>query len=157
EKQNQTQTQFFRNVVFPQFNATDALPLTYQLASGRLDWAINSSYSMFYRFNHSDDLSTGGSPISPFQNIDRTNFHVVGLTAGFAHWTHNIRYGYNKFNNHIDSSQLSTPFPTFNGQQYQLNIQNVSAGPNGLAPQQTLQENNQVSYEGTYQWKAHGF
>ena len=156
EKQDETQTQIFHSVEFPQYSASDGLPLTYQLATGRLDYVIGTHASMFYRFNHSDDLSTGGSPISPYQNIDRTNFHVVGVTLGFARSTHNFRYGHNKFNNHIDSSQLSTPFPVFQGQPYQLNISSVSAGPNSLAPQQTLQQNDQISYEGTYQLGKHG-
>lgn len=156
ERQDQAQTQIYHSVEFPQYNASDGLPLTYQLATGRLDYVMNTHVSMFYRFNHSDDLSTGGSPVSPFQNIDRTNFHVIGVNAVFTRSTHNFRYGYNKFNNHIDSSQLSTPFPNFNGQPFQLNIQSISVGPNSLAPQQTLQENNQLSYEGTYQQGKHG-
>jgi hypothetical protein len=157
ERQDQTQAQIFNSGTFPQYNASAGLPLTNQLATGRLDWVIGAHANMFYRFNHSDDLSTGGTPISPFQNIDRTNFHVVGLNLAFTKSTHNFRYGYNKFNNHIDSSQLSTPFPTQDGQPFQLNISNVSVGPNGLAPQQTLQQNNQLSYEGTYQAGKHGF
>ncbi|MGI8741206.1 MAG: TonB-dependent receptor domain-containing protein [Bryobacteraceae bacterium] len=157
EKSTQVQGQIVNNPTFPQYSATASLPLSYQLAFGSLDYNITSSVRAFYRFSHSDDLSTGGSPISPFQNVDWTNVHILGLTAGSAHLTHNFRFGYVNFNNHIDSSQLAFPFPNLNGYQYQLNINTVSAGPNGLAPQQTYQDNYQWSYEGSYLWRGHSF
>ncbi|MBV9039107.1 MAG: TonB-dependent receptor, partial [Acidobacteriaceae bacterium] len=104
EKSNQLQGQIVNNPTFPQYSATASLPLTYQYAIGSLDYNITPSMRAFYRFLHSDDLSTGGSPISPYQNVDWTNTHILGLTFGSAHLTHNLRFGYTKFHNHIDSS-----------------------------------------------------
>ncbi len=115
------------------------------------------SIRMFYKFQHSDDLSTGGTAISPFQNVDWTNSQAVGFDLTQAHSTNAVRFGFNKFHNRIDSHELSTTFLRSGGVPVQLNVGPISWGPNGLAPQATYQTNYQISYDGSYVWNKHTF
>lgn len=142
---------------FPSLNSTQGFPTRLQYAIGRLDWNVTQSSRLFYKWQHNDDLSTGGSAISPFQNINWTNNHVVGYDFNFARTTNAIRFGYTNFNNQIASQELNTKFPVLNGQQYQLNLGPFSWGPNGLAPQATYQDNFQFSYDGSYVRSKHTF
>jgi hypothetical protein len=137
---------------FPQMAGNVGLPVGIRYASGRLDWNATSTVRAFYRFNHSWDTSTGGSGQSPFQNIDWTNVHVVGVDVTRSRLTHSYRFGYVNFNNNITSQELS-PFNfnrTGDGIPYFLGVGQYQLGPNGLAPQQTYQDNFQNKYDGSY-------
>src|SRR5215510_12597983 len=92
---------------FPQLAGNASLPSGIRYASGRLDWNVSSSIRMFYRFNHSWDISTGGSSQSPFQNLDWTNVHAIGADITQTRLTHSFRLGYVNFNNNITSQELS--------------------------------------------------
>src|SRR5260370_37481036 len=106
---------------------------------------------MFYKFQHNWDISTGGSPSSPFQTLDNTNLHSIGFDLTRGRLTHSIRMGYTNFNNAIISQELRLKFPKGpGGTPYQLNVGPYGAGPNGLAPQATYQDNYQYSYDGSY-------
>lgn len=137
---------------FPQMAGNVGLPVGIRYASGRLDWNAASSVRAFYRFNHSWDTSTGGSGQSPFQNLDWTNVHVVGVDITRSRLTHSYRFGYVNFNNNIASQELS-PFKfnrTGDGVPYFLGVGQYQLGPNSLAPQQTYQDNFQNKYDGSY-------
>src|SRR5215510_6364734 len=137
---------------FPQMAGNVQLPLGIRYGSGRLDWNLNSAARLFYRFNHSWDSSTGGSGQSPFQNIDWTNVHAVGFDYTQSRATHSYRFGYVNFNNQIASQEFSQfKFPrTGDGVPYFLGVGQYQQGPNGLAPQQTYQDNFQNKYDGSY-------
>ena len=144
------------NPPFQAFSADSSLPLRARYWTGRLDWTVNDKIRAFYSHRYNDDNSTGGTVISPFQNIDWTNVHVIGADITGSRLTHSLRFGYVNFNNRIESTELETPFPlTPQGFAYQLNINcnpvcDLSAGPNSLAPQQTYQDNKQIKYDGSY-------
>jgi hypothetical protein len=139
------------NPPFAQFSAAEGLPLRARYETARIDWNISGKMRFFYSLRHNDDNSTGGTVISPFQNIDWTNVHTFGLDITGNKLTHSIRFGYVNFNNRIESQQLSTAFLTTpQGIPYQLNINDLSIGPNSLAPQQTYQDNKQIKYDGSY-------
>lgn len=146
-----------RHPEFPQFNVVQGFPTRVQYALGRADWNVTSTIRMFYKFQHSDDLSTGGSAISPFQNIDWTNVHTIGFDWIKPHATNSVRFGYTNFNNVISSQELTTKFLNSNGVPVQLNVDGISWGPNNLAPQATYQDNYQLSYDGSYVWNRHTF
>jgi len=139
-------------VFFPQMAGDESLPTGIRYASGRLDWNAGGSVRMFYRFNHSWDVSTGGSAQSPFQNLDWTNVHTVGADISKSKLTHSFRFGYVNFNNSIVSQELgSFKFLTApNGIPFYLGVGQFQLGPNGLAPQQTYQDNFQTKYDGSY-------
>ena len=139
------------NPPFASFSAASSLPIRARYWAGRLDWAVNNNIRVFYSHRYNDDSSTGGTVISPFQNIDWTNVHVVGADITGGSLTHSLRFGYVNFNNRIESKQLDVPFLTTpQGFAYQLNINDLSIGPNSLAPQQTYQDNKQFKYDGSY-------
>lgn len=146
------------NPPFSQFSAADSLPIRARYWTGRLDYTVSDSTRVFYSHRYNDDNSTGGTVNSPFQNIDWTNVHVVGADITGPHLTHSIRAGVVNFNNRIQSQQLGVPFLTTpQGTAYQLNINDLSIGPNSLAPQQTYQDNKQVKYDGSWSRGAHTF
>ncbi len=100
--------------------------------------------------NFNDDSSTGGTIRSPFQNIDWTNTHVIGVNITGSKVTHSGRLGYVNFNNRIASSEIAGyEFPVVNGTRVQINVGDLSYGPNSLAPQQTYQDNFQGKYDGS--------
>jgi hypothetical protein len=144
---------------FPQMAGSASLPSGIRYASGRVDWNVKSSIRMFYRFNHSWDVSTGGSAQSPFQNLDWTNIHAIGADITQTRLTHSFRFGYVNFNNNITSQELSQfKFNVAsNGIPYFLAVGQYQLGPNGLAPQQTYQDNHQIKYDGSYTRGKHTF
>lgn len=135
------------------------LPLGIRTLSQRLDWNVTSNTRLFYRFGHSWDESAGGSINSPFQNVDWTNVHTVGLDWSQRQLTHSYRFGYVNFNNQIVSQELSGfAFPrTPNGTPFFLGVGAFSLGPNSLAPQQTYQDNFQNKYDGSWVFGKHTF
>jgi hypothetical protein len=142
---------------FPQFNVVQPFPTKVKYALGRLDWNVSQNMRVFYKFNHDDNVSTGGGALSPFQNVDYTNVHTAGLDYNMSHATNSFRFGYTNFNNAIASQELDTKFLRSNGTAIQLNVGPVGWGPNGLAPQATYQDNWQFSYDGSYLWNKHTF
>lgn len=146
------------NPPFTQFSASDSLPIRARYWTGRLDWTATDKIRMFYSHRYNDDNSTGGTVISPFQNNDWTNVHVVGADITGEKLTHSFRLGYVNFNNRIESTELGVPFLTTpQGFAFQLNINDLSFGPNSLAPQQTYQDNKQFKYDGSYFRGNHTF
>jgi hypothetical protein len=159
EKFKQADFSDFASGDFPAFNRESTLPIETFNSMQRLDFHWTDKLRLFYLFNHSDDLSTGGTLVSPFQNIDWTNTHVVGANYGGTNLTHAFRFGYVNFNNQIASSPLDVfPFPVApSGTPYQLNTGDLSAGPNALAPQQTYQDNYELKYDGSWLTGSHVF
>lgn len=141
---------------FPQMAGDVNLPVGIRYASGRLDWNVSNSIRAFYRFNHNWDSTTGGSGQSPFQNIDWTNIHAVGVDMTQTRMTHTFRFGYVNFNNQIASQEFKEfPFPSVSGIPVFVGVGQYQQGPNGLAPQQTYQDNLQFKYDGSYVWGKH--
>ncbi len=150
ERFNQQNFASFTSGDFPQFNGSSTLPIITRNALNRIDWVANNSVKIFYLHNYSDDKSTGGSLRSPFDNVDWTNTHVVGANILGSRFTHSFRFGLVNFNNRIQSQELSGfGFTrTSQGIPVQINVGDISVGPNGLAPQETYQDNYQFKYDG---------
>jgi hypothetical protein len=159
ERLSQQDFTSFNSTNFPDFNTASVLPLKTFNALQRLDYHMSDKVRFFYLFNHSDDLSTGGSLWSPFQNIDWTNSHIVGANVSGTNLTHAFRFGYTNFNNNITSSELDGfPFTRGpGGTPIQINVGDLSFGPNVLAPQQTYQDNWQGKYDGSWVKGSHVF
>ncbi|MCC6328856.1 MAG: TonB-dependent receptor, partial [Acidobacteria bacterium] len=150
ERFNQADFSNFTSGDFPTFNASSSLPIVTRAALNRVDFNATNNLRLFYLHNFNDDTSTGGTIRSPFQNIDWTNTHVIGINLTGSKVTHSGRLGYVNFNNRIASSELSGfEFPVVNGTPVQINVGDLSFGPNGLAPQQTYQNNYQGKYDGS--------
>jgi carboxypeptidase family protein/TonB-dependent receptor-like protein len=158
ERTYQTSQTTNRTPEFPQYNISQGFPTGIRYGLGRVDWNVTPTVRAFGKFQYNWDISTGGTPISPFQNLDMTNVTTLGLDFSKGHSTHAIRFGYTNFNNKIVSQELTLKFPTApGGTPFQLNVGPISVGPNGLAPQATFQDNYQLSYDGSYVWGRHTF
>ncbi len=160
ERTYQTQQDIVTSGDFPNIvDGTVKLPVGIRYTTHRLDWNATNRLRIFYRHSYDDNLATGGGGASPFQNVDWTNVHVIGADISGARTTHSLRFGYVNFNNRIESQELD-PF-NFNltpqGIPYQLNVGDLSLGPNSLAPQQTYQDNFQSKYDGSFVKGDHTF
>lgn len=144
---------------FPQYSGSVGFPQNVRLLTNRLDWKPSSRWSVFYSHRYSDDVSTGGTAASPYQNIDWTIVHVAGFDYVRGNATHSYRFGYVNFNNRIESQEFGRfTFPrTPQAIPFQLNVGDLSIGPNSLAPQQTYQDNYENRYDGTLVRGAHVF
>ncbi|MDD5543081.1 MAG: carboxypeptidase regulatory-like domain-containing protein [Acidobacteriia bacterium] len=135
---------------------------------GRLDWQIKPDMRAFYRWTY--DQNDSFVPFIPntfslFRNRDNTPVQAAGLDFNTGSFTHSIRFGYTRFRNAIADASFSLPNPAPG---VELAIGNdpfcltagadqFCSGPNILAPQQTLQHNTQIKYDGSKVFHSHIF
>ncbi|MBI3485014.1 MAG: TonB-dependent receptor [Acidobacteria bacterium] len=139
---------------------SSGIPLDIRMINERVDWNVRPNMRAFYRFGWDSNKVSGGTvPVSPFSNVNWTISHVGGLDWTMGKWTSSYRFGYVNFNNRIVSQSFGGfPFPTTpQGAAYNLSISGFLLGPNGLAPQETDQDNFQNKYDGSYVWGKHTF
>jgi len=164
EGNRQAAQRFVNTPNFPQFTGNFGVPLTENIGSGRLDWNVNQKLSLFYRFQHDDNVAVtgfGGIALDAFSNLNNTNLHVVGADCRTGRWAHAIRFSYVNFNNFIVDANAAAGTPTTidpGGKPVLIRIRNnVIVGPNLLAPQRTFQDNKQTKYDGTAVFGRHTF
>ena len=132
----------------------------------KLDWRISDTTHMFYRFSYEQNNSLKGfipNSFQPFDNVNNTPVHAVGLDFTTGTFTHAIRFGFTKFRNGItDGSQNAfDPLPGVSlsiGQDPNCltgGADQFCSGPNLLAPQQTFQQNTQIKYDGSKPMGTH--
>jgi Carboxypeptidase regulatory-like domain len=121
---------------------------------GRMDWNISSNWRAFARVSFDQnsnvaDFAPYGPAYSPFANVDRTPVYAFGVDGTTGRFTHAIRFGYTHFHNEIADAVSGTGIynPTPGAE---LHISGFRSGPNLLAPQETLQYNRQIKYDGSY-------
>ncbi|HEY4661779.1 MAG TPA: TonB-dependent receptor, partial [Terriglobales bacterium] len=130
---------------------------------GKLDWQIKSNMHLFYRFTYdvNSDVSAFGSTYQPFANRDNTPAHGVGLDFNTGQFTHSVRFGYLKFQNHIADAVTGNPgvFNPAGNIPVAIRIGPAGVvtrfGPSRLAPQATFQSNQQIKYDGSKIWGSH--
>jgi hypothetical protein len=125
----------------------------------KLDWKISDTTNMFYRFSYEQNNSIKGfipNSFQPFDNVNNTPVHVIGLNFQTGSFTHEFRFGYTKFRNGItDGSQNAfDPTPGISlsigpSASCTAAIDQFCSGPSILAPQQTFQQNTQMKYDGS--------
>jgi hypothetical protein len=134
---------------------------------GRLDYQ-GSRYKAFYRFTFNQNKSVLPfipNSFQPFANADHARDHVVGLDFNTGSLTNSIRFGYTKFQNGIKDavtgSSIFNPAPglevAIGGDQFCLTagLDTFCSGINFLAPQQTMQSDHQIKYDGSKLFKNH--
>jgi len=137
---------------------------------GKLDWNIASKYKLFYRFSFDQNRSVlpfVPNSFEPFANNNHTPVHAVGLDFSTGSYTHSVRFAYMKFRNAITDAVTGTsvfnPFPAIElgiGQDFFCltpGADEFCSGPNILAPQETVQSNRQIKYDGSKAYKSHIF
>ena len=136
---------------------------------GRLDWQA-SRYKAFYRFTFNQNRSVLPfipNSFQPFANANHARDHVVGIDFNTGSLTNSIRFGYTKFQNGIKDavtgSSIFDPAPgielAIGGDPFCLTagLDPFCSGINFLAPQQTMQSDHQVKYDGSKLYKNHIF
>jgi hypothetical protein len=126
----------------------------------RLDFNLFKNVRMFYRFSYFDSkaVATGGTVgYQPFEDKNYTRTHVIGAdftTKG--NFTHSFRFEYLKFINNLGDTVLGSDLP-FANFPISLNFTSFGflTGPNFLAPQQTIQTDRQLKYDGSKLLGAH--
>lgn len=129
--------------------------------NGRLDYQLPwHAARLFYKITYDSNSIVsgfGGSNFSPFKNRDNTPAHAVGLDFTTGTFTHSIRYAYSKFTNHIVDAVTGTnifdPAPAV--QLFFTGGSGFESGPNFLAPQTTIQRNNELKYDGSKTFGSH--
>lgn len=160
---------------FDTANTTLVEPYREFMTDERVDWNIKGSTRAFYRFNfdQNSDIRPYGSASSlqGFRNGDHTATHVAGLDFNAGKYSHSIRFEYLKFRNAIgDGTSIISAGPDNPIPGLGINIGAPEAGncviskggaycggPNLLAPQQTLQSDHQVKYDGSKMLGRHIF
>jgi len=148
----------------PPFNVLDGTfnaPFRETETIARIDWQIHPDWRAFYRFSYDEDMVVATflpDTFQPFRNRNHTQVHAVGLDFTTGEFTHSVRFGYTKFSNNIADATMASgafnPLP-----QIELGIGDdptcvqapnlFCSGPTILAPQQILQSNKQVKYDGS--------
>lgn len=121
---------------------------------GKLDWQATKNLHVFGRFNffqNFDEGTFGGSTsFSPYANKDRTKNFVGGVDFNTGAFTHSIRVEYLKFVNNIADSVIGSNLPLASlGVETQFVLSNLFTGSSYLAPQQTIQSDRQIKYDGS--------
>jgi hypothetical protein len=141
---------------FSKFEGFAASPFDERLGTGRLDWNVTDRIHVFSRFTHNSNIGVtgfGGNDLAPFENQNNTNSTVVGIDVSLKRLTHSARYGHVDFANHIDPAKPAgiPDVPLF----LSFDDTHVQFGPDFLAPQHTLQTNDEFRYDGGWTFGAH--
>ncbi|HWC76493.1 MAG TPA: carboxypeptidase regulatory-like domain-containing protein, partial [Blastocatellia bacterium] len=141
---------------FDKFAGFAASPFDERFGAGRLDWNATDRTHVFARFSHNANKGVtgfGGNDLAPFQNSNNTNSLVLGADLSLTRFTHSARYGHVNFANYINPAAPEgiPDVPVF----VQFDDTGVQFGPDFLAPQHTLQTNDQFRYDGSFSHRSH--
>lgn len=126
-------------------------PFTENQLLGRLDYELNKAVRLFGRvtyFNNSTDATFFPGSFQVYDNRNVTRNAVLGANFSRGSYTQTVRFSYLKFQNHILDATTGTNLP-FANYPVSININNFTAGPNSLAPQNTPQSDLQFTYDGS--------
>jgi hypothetical protein len=159
EQNNQDSSTFLSPPApFNKFEGFAASPYDERFGTGRVDWAAGDRIHIFSRFTHNDSKGVtgfGGTDLAPFVSGNNSNSTVVGIDVTLKRFTHSARYGHINFANYINpvTPQGVPALPLF----VQFGDIGVQFGPDILAPQHTLQTNDEYRYDGSYVHGDHTF
>jgi hypothetical protein len=132
-----------------------------------VDWQA-SRFKVFYRFTYDQNKSVLPfipNSFQPFANVDHARDHVAGVDFNFGSFTNSVRFGYTKFENGIkDAVTGSSIFDPLPGIELAIGADafcltagadQFCSGPNFLAPQETMQSDRQIKYDGSKLYKNH--
>lgn len=137
---------------FQQYSGSFSSPFHENNLMAKADYELARSVHAFYRFSYFQNSfkANGGSGFSVYAGKNVTRTHVAGLDFNSGSLSHSIRFGYLKTERNLSDSTRDSGLPLSN---YPLNIQmgntGLITGPNSLAPEDVLQSNHQVKYDGS--------
>ena len=136
---------------FSSYSGFFPAPFTENQVLGRLDYRLNKTATVFGRvtyFNNSTDATFFPGSFQVYKNRDVTRNAMVGADFTSGNISHSLRLSILKFHNQIADGTTGTNLP-FANYPVSINIGSFSVGPNLLAPQNTLQSDYQVKYDGS--------
>ena len=156
----------FAPVTFPapftSLNGGYQSPYREKQVNGRLDYNLFSNAKLFYRFTYDNNTVVGNllPNYSAYTNLDNTPSHALGLDFNTGSFTHSVRFGYLKFQNHIaDAVKITNAYNPLPNAPAEYRITGISPqlrfGPNHLAPQATFQSDKQIKYDGSHLFGSH--
>jgi len=135
---------------------------------GRLDYQIHPNWNLFFRFNDEQARNAAAfipNSFQPYLNLNHTWQYVIGTSLSTGNFTHAIRFGWLKFVNYIGDAVASAGAPNpvpgvsvaIGGDPTCLagGADSYCSGPTILAPQNTMQQNTQIKYDGSYTTRNH--
>jgi carboxypeptidase family protein len=141
------------------FSGTFGAPFHDGEALGRLDYLVSKNVKAFFRFNYfqnSDVGAFGGAATySNYDNKDRTKSLVGGVDISQGSITHSFRASYLKFVNNITDSVIGSSEPFADLPVSLILPGGFATGPSDNAPQETIQSDRQVKYDGSKVWGNH--
>ena len=143
---------------FQQFSGSFRSPFHENDLMARADYQLPRSIRLFYRLNYFQNSFTanGGLGFSVYAGKNVTRTHVAALDFNSGSFSHSIRFGYLKTERNLTDATRTSGLPLSD---YSLNIQmgntGLVTGPNFVAPEEVLQSNHQVKYDGSKMSGAH--
>ncbi len=149
---------------FDKYNGGFGSPFKDKQGTARLDWNVFKNARAFYRINY-DNFTALGNMVPNYEviaNLNNTPAHAAGLDFTTGTFTHSIRFGYLKFQNHIANGiAASGALNLLPDAPADYRITGTSPqfrfGYNYLAPQATFQSDKQIKYDGSKIWRSHIF
>jgi Carboxypeptidase regulatory-like domain len=143
---------------FQQYSGSFSSPFTETDLMVKADYQLTHSIHAFYRFSYFDNAlsANGGVGFSLYsaKNVART--HVAGFDFDTGSFSHSVRFGYLKTEEHLSDATTGTSLPFAN---YPLTIQMGSSGlitgPSPIARASALQSNQQFKYDGSKTVRSH--
>jgi Carboxypeptidase regulatory-like domain len=139
-------------VPFQQYSGSFKSPFHESDLMAKADYQFPHAVRAFYRFSFFQNFFTanGGSGYSVYAGKNVTRTHVGGIDFGRGNFSHSIRLGYLKTGRNISDATIGSGLPLAD---YPLNIvmgnTGLLTGPNGLAPEDIVQSDHQVKYDGS--------
>lgn len=146
---------------FDSFSGSFPAPFHETDVVGKLDWQATKALHLFGRFSFFQNLAVdsfgGATSFSFFGNKDRTKSFVGGADFNTGSYTHSFRAEYLKFVNNLGDAVRGSgvPFADFPLSIVTFSAQGLTTGPSFIAPQETIQTDRQVKYDGSKVWGAH--
>jgi hypothetical protein len=143
---------------FQQFSGSFRSPFHENDLMARTDYQLARSIHLFYRLSYFQNSFTanGGLGFSVYAGKNVTRAHAAGLDFNSRSFSHSIRFGFLKTERNLSDATKDSGLPLCN---YPLNIQmgntGLVTGPNSFAPEDVLQSDHQVKYDGSKMAGAH--
>jgi hypothetical protein len=145
---------------FDQFSGSFSSPFHENNLMAKADYQLTQSIRTFYRFSYFQNLFTanGGTGFSVYAGKNVTRNHVAGLDFGTGSFSHSIRFGYLKSERNLTDVTQGSNLPLASDRlTIVMGNTGMATGPNFIAPEEALQSNHQVRYDGSFTRGRHIF
>jgi len=145
---------------FQQFSGSFNSPFHENNLMAKADYQFPHLGHVFYRYSYFQNsfMANNSLGFSVYAGKNITRSHVAGFDLNTGSLSHSIRFGYLKTGRNLRDATRDSDLPLSNNS---LNIQmgntGLVTGPNSVAPEEVLQSDHQVKYDGSKIVGAHIF